>query len=262
MGNRAYLSKYTEEMSCTIFESNNNLPLFWIFLLNEETIKGKRSSLINCFYDEDDDYDNCCINIKTEILEKNIGVAIKYLNTHSTELERRFRDFSSFIMKVKEDSPIELDIIQLANFTTPEEFLDELTEATRKIGSGEIIDEVKHYNENGAIMYELVGYDDFSDSEYAFEDFSKEYKKLQKENRERIKEAKKDLELATREDEKREKIKHILFNIVFTGLAGLLFVLGGIAIIFYERRYILGICSILMGILAMIFAYANIEPKQ
>ncbi len=261
MGNRVYLSKYTEEMSYTIFESNNNLPLFWVFLLDDETLKNKRESLINCFYDEDDDYYNCCINLKTETLEKNIDIAIKYLNTYSTELERRFRDFSSFIMKVKEEKPIELDIIQLANFTTPEAFLDGLIETTKKISMGEEIDEVTYYNENGAIMYELVGYDDSSDSEYTFEDFSKEYKKLQKENRERIKEAKKDLGLATKGDKKCERIKHILYNIVFMGVVGLLFFLGGIAIIFYKGKYFLGISSIIMGLLSMIFAYANVESK-
>ncbi len=262
MGNRVYLSKFTNEMSDCIFESNNNLPLFWIFLLDDATLISKRKSLIDCFYDEEDNYYNCCIILNTQTFEKNIDKAIKYLNNHSTELERRFRDFSSFITKVKEDSPIELDIIQLANFTTPEEFLDGLIETTKKISIGERIDEVKYYNENGATMYELVGYDDSSDHEYYFEDFSKEYKKLQKENRERIKETKKNLELATRGDKKRERIKHILYNIVFMGVVGLLFFLGGIAIIFYEGRYILGIGSIIMGLISMIFAYANIESKE
>ncbi len=260
MGNRVYLSEYTDEMSNIIFESNNNLPLFWVFLLDDKMLHDKRKSLINCYNDEDRDGD-CCIFLDNKTLVSKVDTAIKYLNTHSTELERRFKDFSDYVIKVVGDKKLEIDILQLADFTSPEEFLDELTETTRKIGSGELIDEVKYYNENGAIMYELVGYEDSSDYEYNFEDFSKEYKKLQKENRERIKEAKKEIGLATKGDKKREKIKHILFNIVFTGLAGLLFVLGGIAIIFYEGRYFLGISSILMGIVAMIFAYANIEPK-
>ncbi len=258
MGHRVYLSNIKDNTSFSVFESNNNLPLFWLLLLDEETVSKDRDYMIELFDDEEseEDYDyNSCIHISSDILQANIDRSLDYLKKINSNLEDKFKDFSKFILAASKDNTIEFDIMQLANFTSAEDFLNTLCAELRQIDNGEIIREVAYYTEHSPDYYELVGYECLEDEEYHFKDYSEEYKSFVEKN------AKGKLAYAKENNVKSEK-KQIVSTILFPIIVGIVFIIAGILMLINNEGIFIGIVEMIFGVLAVFFGYANIRFKK
>ncbi len=262
MGHRVYLSKIEKNISYSIFESNNNLPLFWIFLLpifllDEKSILKDREHLIEVFNDEQEesyDYD-FCLQISSETIKINIDRSLGYLNKLNSNLESHFKQFALFMLDICKESLIEFDIMHLANFTSPEQFLDDLCVTLRQIDIGEMIREVQYYEEHEPNFYELVGYECLEKGDCHFLDFSKQYKNF-------IEQDFKYKKSYSKKYEYKVGIRYMLYDVLFPMIIGIIFIVVGIMMIINNERLFLAIIEILFGAFAVFYGYANINFKK
>ncbi len=250
MGQRVSISKIKDDTEYTIFEANNYLPFFWIFLLDYNTVWYNKEKVLESFYNENRDY-YVCIKLNNKILTQNIKLGLEYFEINDTnDLKPKFKEFSDYILKITANDSIYLDIFSLCEFKGAEIFIEYLLNTLKKIENKEIVKEVQYCENNKHNFFGLVGYDDYSDVEYNFQNFSKEYEKLQIDEHKRLE---KEKEKFLKESEKEKK--RVKRDVIYGGL-GSLFVVGiSIAMIIIDGISFLAIISLIMGLLGLLFFF-------
>ncbi|MBJ2174827.1 hypothetical protein JBL43_11305 [Aureibaculum sp. A20] len=137
MGHRTYLSIHTKsEDGEMLFEANNSLPFFWIGLMDNKQLDAikpiwKKIEELSMLEDEsllDNYYKNepegACIKIDKASFIKNANRTLLFLEKYASESVPLFKDFVKYIRSkfAEPNQYLLLDIFEIANFSTLEEF--------------------------------------------------------------------------------------------------------------------------------------------
>lgn len=261
MGNRANLIlQKNKSNNKLIFEANNQLPFFWLLLLDLNTIKISESQFLDCFESQNE---NCERNFKInkKKIEQNTKISKEYIKKFHPDLTAKFEQFTDYIKNIISDYVIELDFIEIANFySSPTEFLNEIKKTLLSIEKMNSLDkkDLSEYLSNPNYFY-LVGYDNYVNIEQKFSNFSKDYNQLhidiasEKENKNKVRERKKKLK-------KKEKRKRTFYGILLS-IIGLFMLIIHIFMIIYDKNIEIGrgVFGIIFGVLIMIYGYSKIK---
>ncbi|MDP8162981.1 hypothetical protein QJU89_07780 [Pasteurella skyensis] len=264
MGNRAYLhlTKSDKKLDFLILESNNNLPFFWVLLLSSQFIQANKERLITAYYAEEneegeDEKESEYIELPHNIIKQNSAISLAYLQRHNPELSLKFKQFSDYILEISQDGVVVIDLLEIANFTSPEELMATLLLTLEKIENDQIIKEMpsaENYH-----FFECVGYDDFSTFNHIFSTFSKEYGELQKNAKEEREKLRKEWITKKEKARKKEKIKTMLSDVIFMGITGIVFGIGCIMIIWKEGLSFMAIGGLIGSILCLCYSYLKFK---
>ncbi|AOW19320.1 hypothetical protein [Urechidicola croceus] len=261
MGNRANLILQKKNSNNKlILEANNQLPFFWLLMLDLNTIEKSESKFLNCFESQNK---NCERNFKINKtdFEKNTKISKEYIKKFHPDLTTKFEQFSEYIKNIISDNFIELDFIEITNFySSPTEFLYEIKKTLLSIKEMKSLDkkDLSEYLSNPNFFY-LVGYDTYVNIEHKFSDFSKDYNQLQidiaNEKGNKHKEREKENKL-----KKKDKRKRTLYGI-FISIIGLSMLIIHIIMIIHDNdmKNGRGIRGIIFGLLIMIYGFYKIK---
>ena len=261
MGNRANLIlQKNNSNNKLVLEANNQLPFFWLLLLDLNTIEKSESQFLDFFKNQND---NCESNFKINkaVIEKNTKTSIEYIKRFHPDLTTKFEQFAEYIKYIISDNLIELDFIEITNFhSSPTEFLNEIKKTLSSIGEMKSLDkkDLSEYLSNPNYFY-LVGYDNYVNIERKFSEFSKDYNQLhidiaiEKDNKRKEKERKTKLKT-------KEKRKKTLYGLLIS-IIGLFMLIVSIIRIVYDNNLKLGngIFGIIFGFAIMIYGYNKIK---
>ena len=257
MGNRANLIlKKKNSNNKLVLEANNQLPFFWLLILDLNTIENNQERFLNCFESQNV---NCERNFKINktVLEKNVKTAKEYIKKFHPDLNTKYEHFSEYVINIISEDFIEFDFIEITNFySSPNEFLNEIKKTLTSIEEMTSLDnkDLSEYLSNTSYFY-LVGYDNYVNIEQKFSDFNKDYNQLhidiknQKEKQNKEKEKVNKLK-------NRDKRKKILFAFLISFIGVLMLILHIIRIV-YDKNLKLGegIFGIVFGSLIIIYGF-------
>jgi len=187
MGHRTYLSIQTKnEGNELLFEANNSLPFFWIGLLDdkildsikpiwikiEELLETKDNEYIEKYFQKNPTIES--IKIKKESFVKNVNRTSLFLENYAPEALQLHKDFEQYIYSkfTKHNQYLVLDIIEIANFTSINEFITSLYNTIKAIDTQNLNGDT--YLMKGDL---IAGGTGFSSE---FENFSQNYIKAKK----------------------------------------------------------------------------------
>ncbi|WP_283635794.1 hypothetical protein [Aquaticitalea lipolytica] len=264
MGNRAnlILQKHHSNNKL-VLEANNQLPFFWLLMLDLNTIEKSESQFLNCFESQNE---NCERNFKINktVLEKNTKISKEYIKRFHPDLTTKHEQFSEYIKNIISDNFIELDFIEISNFySSPTEFLNEIKKTLSSIKEMKPLDEkdLSEYLSDPNYFY-LVGYDNYVNIEQKFSDFSKDYNQLHIDiaNQKEVKHKEKERINKLKKKDKREKMLYGLF----VSIVGFFMFIIHIIMIIYDddMKSGRGIRGIIFGLIFMIYGLYKIKKTN
>ncbi|MCZ4243598.1 hypothetical protein [Pedobacter punctiformis] len=211
MGHRVYLNITTKETSEEIFEANNTIPLFWLTLLNRKIIDDFEIGLnlleVNKGNKEREP-EYSLLKIGREHFLENAETGKKFIeNSFPTHLQL-YNDFIYYLKLIfKSNQFIEVDVLEIANFSSPSALLHDLrndVEAIKNNNPKKII----FYSDKFKTPFSLTGYDGFFKNEFKIysQDYNAEIIKQEQERKSDIERK----ESRNRKEKISRKIKGIL----------------------------------------------------
>ena len=248
MGNRAYLIKTSEESSEALFEANNAIPLFWLNLLDTNTIK---KTIEEFHHSEDTDTLVVGIEISKKEFMKNLYSGTKYIEHYYNDKINLYNDFTKYLNdKFDENDTLALDVTEIANFTDPDRLIYEIKYEIQNIEEGRKNEGYESYENN---VFLLVGNDEFLDNQ--FQKYSTDYSAYC-ENSNRELELHK-LQLTKQQYKEKQREKR---NSIFMCIVGLAFIAGGIfGIIKAPNGLFKGIAAIILGGVFLLFGILKLK---
>ena len=250
MANRAYLTRISGQVTETLFEASNDIPVFWLTLFDTDIVKKLEKDIANNV----DDEEAFVIQIPKQIFLKNTNTGKEYFKKIYKERENLYRDFVKYLdEKFNENDILQLDILEITNLYTKS---DDLLEDIKNVL--ENIEDLDYIQQNGlepgeGCVHSFVGNDDFLGNKFRFysptylefcvkEDLARELYKEQVAKEE--------------EKKKRARKKDCIYLITF----GVIFVSGGIFGIIKDPSGLLkGIGMIVFGGLGLLFGILRLK---
>lgn len=255
MGHRTSLNLISskKDESFVALEANNQLPFFWVLLLNDQIITQTKNHLIKAYHEEK----YFGINLNSKTLRRNCKTSLNYLNQHYPDLKAKFKQFSDYTLALSKKGVIEVDLMGMSGFSSPEDFLDGLQATLSKIGNNEPLNKSETLEYISDDFTYLVGHDDFSPMNFKFSSFSKEYNQLQVQDIQKKKQLNEKRNKDKLEKNTKERLRTIVFDVIGMGIFGLLMLIIGLASMFIKKAFfnLQAIALILFGFLSILFAY-------
>ncbi|XZF14521.1 hypothetical protein ACTHGU_00140 [Chitinophagaceae bacterium MMS25-I14] len=180
MGHRTYLVKSSDGNAEVLFEANNNIPFFWFFLISGSTIKKAEPEMIKAFtmpeeeaeaYFEQKGATTVLRLSKNEFLTNALS-GKAFIQKHIPAKLQLYNDFVNYLtVKFNDHDILELDLIQIANFSDIYLFLKEIKGEVAAIRNNDFSG-VHYYADENIFSY-FTGYDGFYSDE--FKNYSPEY---------------------------------------------------------------------------------------
>ncbi len=256
MGNRSSLYLTSEKNNYLLLEANNYLPFYWALLMSDDLIQENRDRFIASYHGNGE---NGTFLLSSEEIETNSIRSISYLKKHYPTYVQRFEEFAGYVQKISEKGTVELDILEIANFSSPEEFIDELHALTSKINNQEPLSDAEKNEYLNDDYFSLVGFDNYSNHDERFSSFSKSYAALIDQEKAAQKQEYQDYTQKTR----KENRKALVTNIIPMGVIGTFFLVGGVFILFKKPNFepksllVIGI-----GLSALIYVYYKLKQTK
>ncbi|OKL50539.1 hypothetical protein [Boudabousia marimammalium] len=232
-----------------LFEAYNSLPVFWMLLLDPQTLREHRQEMVDAVNQFDVEA-LPALDLPRETLQNNIATAALFLEMNQPLWSRQFKQFSDYLLLTAQDYQLQLDILELASFTSVEQFWDLLIQLSEQVRSGERPDWV----ETEGDFFDRAGFEpaEVLPEGRGFSAHSTEYAQLQREARRR----------EEVEREQQEKIfdetstKNILLktgkSFIITGVAGAISLILGLALAGLEVKGIGVLILVLAGIALLV----------
>ena len=256
MSNRSSLYLTSEKSNYLLLEANNYLPFYWALLMSDDHIQENRDRFIAYYHGNGE---NSSFSLSSEDIETNSKRSILYLKKHYPTYVQRFEEFAGYVEKVAKQGTIELDILEIANFSSPEEFMDELQALTSKINNQEPLSDAEKNEYLNDDYFSLVGFDNYSNHHDRYSSYSQSYAALIEQEKATQKREYQDYTQKTR----KENRKALVTNIIPMGVIGTFFLVGGIFILFKEPNFepksllVIGI-----GLSALIYVYYKLKQAK
>ncbi|MCL1937387.1 MAG: hypothetical protein FWF52_03200 [Candidatus Azobacteroides sp.] len=222
MANQAYLTRISGKKSETLFEANNNLPIFWLTFLDADSIEQLRKRIAN----NENPEEALRIKIPKQTFIKNANKGKEYFKEIYKERECLYLDFVKYLDdKFKENDVLELDIVEMINFyENADDLLEDINNAV------EDIRDLFYIQQNGFEPIEesvnsFVGNDDFLGGQ--FRNYSAVYLECwerEETARELYKKQLAEQQLKKQRQRKKESVFLCLFGIIFAcaGIFGMI----------------------------------------
>ena len=247
MGHIVYLTKISKETTQGLFEGNNDIPLFWLALMDIESIE-KIEEKWRLALNSEEFSEDTTICIPKERCLLNAQKAEKYIEKNLPDKLKLYNDFRNYVNQTLDESDIlEFSIIEIANFDGIEKFISYLKREISMIRNGN-----KTRRKLNSDDFCLVGYDRFICDK--FQGHSDDYfARCQKEENDR-----KEREAIKRKNDRKKKINKIGERI-FMIFCSLILIFYGILGIIYEKFHISSVLWIILG--AIIFYFWGLRKK-
>jgi len=257
MGNRAYLIKTSKEKSEGLFESNNDIPLFWLTFLDLDTIEKVGKNLIDyynhCCDRDDDDEEIETVNIKIpkHTFIKNAIVGRQFIEENYPDKVNLYNDFLKYLdCEFDETDLLELNILEIGNFDGMENLVEEIKNIIKNIK--ENINEIHPFTADESV-YSYVGYDDFMKNK--FREYSHDYSEYILNEKKELNNKEQSVKDQPNTNTKvKEKFKNI-----FMCIGGIAFIGASFFEIVASSNYFMGIVGIIFGGIALLFGVLNLK---
>lgn len=243
-------TEYQTEQWCQLLEANNYVPLFWRLLLDSDSLLQYKDKFIGAYYHTYEGFEE--LSLTQEVLKRNIGVAETYLQAHNTDILPLFHSFAQYILSLSKKGSIDIYMLQMADFTTPQEYMENLLSDVQKIEKNQAIAEIESAKKRDFLN--LVGMDYSCCEAYAFSKFSQEYAKDLQDTSIILTNEKHGYRKNQNKEWKRERIRKWV-EILFMGITGAALSIGLPFVMFEEGVSWIAIGGFIVGILCILYAY-------
>lgn len=253
MGYRTYLTINDIDKNEEIFEANNSIPFFWLTLIDNEIIKDFQVNLNDKGSYPNEEALNPVLRISKKSFLANAETGRYFILNNYQEYVQLYNDFIYYLnAKISADGFVELDILDISNFSSENILLEDLKNEIAAIKNNKPAN-ITFLKGRIDILSMLTGFDGFLCNQ--FRGISEQYNKALEDN-------KKEKELFFEKRSVTEKKAHRKEKRVglFMCLWGILLIIICIAGWIKNSFSILQLTGIgLFGILSLVFGAFKIK---